>query len=288
MTTSFVSPTRILRLREDTELFESAGEDAKDVIVERVDARSKDGTRVFMFVVRKRDQALPAPVLVNGYGGFNVNQTPAYSVRALAAVERGLVFVSTVIRGGGELGEAWHEAGMLDRKQNVFDDFIACTEELSKRGIAAPGKIAAIGGSNGGLLVAAVCVQRPDLYRVGISLVPLADMLRYHLFRIGRLWIPEYGDPDKQEHFRFLYAYSPYHHVRAGVRYPSMLFATAEADSRVDPMHARKMAARMQEVAERPVLLRVEEKAGHGQGKPASKVGEEVADELAFVLEELG
>lgn len=287
MTTSFTQPTVVQRIAPDGRLlpFASVGSDVEGVISERVDVRSKDGTMVPMFVVRKKDTPADAPAIITGYGGFNVNATPAYSVRAIAAVENGCILASCVLRGGGEKGEAWHEAGMLDRKQNVFDDFIACAEEFARRGSKA---IAAIGGSNGGLLVSAVCIQRPDLFRAGVALVPLTDMIRYPKFRIGRLWVPEYGDPENEEHFRFLYAYSPYHHVKEGVRYPSMLFATAEADSRVDPMHARKMAARMAEVAtERPVLLRVEEKAGHGQGKPASKAGEEIADELAFMMKEL-
>ncbi len=288
MTTSFTSPTRVSRIAPNgrTDPFASVGPDLDGVLCERVDVRSKDGTLVPMFIVRRADSRPDAPAIITGYGGFNVNATPAYSVRAIAAVENGCILASTVLRGGGEKGEAWHEAGMLDRKQNVFDDFIAGAEELRRRGAKS---IGAIGGSNGGLLVAAVCVQRPDLFRAGVALVPLTDMIRYPKFRIGRLWVPEYGDPDNPEHFPFLYAYSPYHHVEENVRYPSMFFATAEADSRVDPMHARKMAARMQEVAtERPVLLRVEEKAGHGQGKPTSKAGEEIADELAFFLRELG
>jgi prolyl oligopeptidase len=194
-----------------------------------------------------------------------------------------------VLRGGGEFGEAWHQAGMLDRKQNVFDDFIACAEELSRAGIARADRIAIAGGSNGGLLVAACAVQRPELFRAGLSLVPLTDMLRYHRFRIGKLWIPEYGSAENRAQFPFLFAYSPYHRLVPQVRYPSMLFSTAESDSRVDPMHARKMAARMQELSttSRPILLRVESKAGHGQGKPISKVIEEITDEMTFLFHEL-
>ena len=291
---SFVTPPRVLRVGADGAASEwdavRVAGGVPDVVVERAVATSKDGTRVPMFVVRPR--ALPEdPVaIVWGYGGFNVNQTPAFSVRALAAVERGCVFASCVLRGGGELGEEWHRAGMLERKQNVFDDFAACIEELQRRGLARPERTAILGGSNGGLLVAATAVQRPELFGAGVSLVPLCDMLRYHLYRIGKLWIPEYGDPDDPAHFPFLRAYSPYHSVRDGARYPAMLFATAEADSRVDPMHARKMAALLQEheTDARPVLLRVETKAGHGQGKPTSKLAEEVADELAFLLFALG
>ncbi len=266
---------------------------AADIEVERAYAMSKDGTRVPMFIIAKK--GLPRtgdnPVILHGYGGFNVNQTPVFSPRALASVQRGVVWVTAILRGGGELGEEWHRAGMLERKQNVFDDFIACAETLVAEKITRPDRLGILGGSNGGLLVAAAITQRPDLFRAGLSLVPLTDMVRYHRFRIARLWMSEYGDPDKAEDFRFLYAYSPYHHVREGARYPAMLFTTAESDSRVDPMHARKMAARLQEVQtdpSRPILLRVETKAGHGAGKPVSKLADELTDELSFMLDQLG
>jgi prolyl oligopeptidase len=266
---------------------------APDVAVERLYATSKDGTRVPMFVIAKRGTRRDGsnPTILYGYGGFNVNQTPAFSARALASVNAGAVWVTAILRGGGELGEDWHRAGMLDKKQNVFDDFIACAEALVRERITTVDRLGVIGGSNGGLLVAAAVTQRPDLFRAGLSLVPLTDMVRYHRFRIARLWIPEYGDPDSARDFSFLHAYSPYHHVREGERYPAMLFTTAESDSRVDPMHARKMAARLQEAqgdTSRPILLRVETKAGHGAGKPVSKLADELADELAFLLHELG
>jgi prolyl oligopeptidase len=226
-----------------------------------------------------------------GYGGFNVNMTPAFSARALLTVERGGVWVTAILRGGGELGEAWHRAGMLANKQNVFDDAIACAEELVAEKVTSRGRLAIMGGSNGGLLVAAVVTQRPELFRVGLSLVPLTDMLRYERFRIAQLWTSEYGSASDAEAFKVLYAYSPYHHVKDGAGYPSMLFTAAESDSRVDPMHARKMAARMQAAqgaADRPILLRVESRAGHGQGKPVSKLVDETADELSFLFHELG
>ena len=264
-----------------------------DVEVTLLHATSKDGTKVPMFVVA-RPGALAKkdnPVVLYGYGGFNVNQTPAFSARALMTVERGGMWVVAVLRGGGELGEDWHRAGMRDKKQNVFDDFIACAEELVRREITRPERLCVMGGSNGGLLVAAVVTQRPDLFRAGLSLVPLTDMLRYHLFRIGKLWIPEYGCADEPADFPFLHAYSPYHRVKDGVAYPAMLFATADSDSRVDPMHARKMAARMQEAQgdpTRPILLRVESKAGHGQGKPVSKVADELLDEQVFAFRAIG
>ncbi len=265
---------------------------AADIEVERLYATSKDGTKVPMFVIAKKGMRKDGknPTMLYGYGGFNVNQTPSFSARALASVNRGVVWVTAILRGGGELGEDWHKAGMLGRKQNTFDDFIACAETVVREKITSEDRLGIIGGSNGGLLVAAAVTQRPELFRAGLSLVPLTDMVRYHRFRIAKLWVPEYGDPEKAEDFRFLYAYSPYHHVREGVRYPAMLFTTAESDSRVDPMHARKMAARMQDVQKdpaRPILLRVETKAGHGAGKPVTKLADELADELSFMFHEL-
>ncbi len=264
-----------------------------DVTVERTYATSKDGTKVPMFVIAKKGLVRDgsAPTVLYGYGGFNVNQTPSFSARALGAVRRGAVWVTAILRGGGELGEEWHKAGMLERKQNVFDDFIACAEHLVRTKVTSPDHLGAIGGSNGGLLVAATAMQRPDLFRAVLSLVPLTDMVRYHRFRIAKLWIPEYGDPEDPAHFKFLHAYSPYHHVEDGKRYPAMLFTTAESDSRVDPMHARKMAARVQAAqgaTERPILLRVETRAGHGAGKPVSKLADELTDELSFLLHEIG
>jgi prolyl oligopeptidase len=264
-----------------------------DIEVSQIFATSKDGTRVPMFVIAKKGLAKTGknPTVLYGYGGFNVNQTPAFSARVLATVEHGGVWVSAILRGGGEFGEAWHRAGMLESKQNVFDDFIACAETLISEKITSPDHLGIAGGSNGGLLVSAAITQRPELFRAGLSLVPLTDMLRYHLFRIGRLWVPEYGSAEDDKAFAWLYAYSPYHRVKDGVRYPSMLYTTAESDSRVDPLHARKMAARLQEAQgdkTRPILLRVETKAGHGAGKPVSKLTEELADELAFMFRELG
>jgi prolyl oligopeptidase len=206
-------------------------------------------------------------------------------------VERGGVWVTAVLRGGGEYGESWHRAGMLESKQNVFDDFVTCAETLIADGVTSTEKLALLGGSNGGLLVAALAAQRPDLFRVGVSLVPLTDMLRYHHFRIAKLWISEYGSADDSAQFPFIYAYSPYHRIVDGTHYPSMLFATGDSDSRVDPLHARKMAARMQAAqgaSDRPILLRVESSAGHGAGKPLGKVVEESSDFMAFLMREVG
>jgi prolyl oligopeptidase len=206
-------------------------------------------------------------------------------------VERGGAWAVALLRGGGELGEDWHRAGMLERKQNVFDDLYACAETLVREKVTRPGRLGIAGGSNGGLLTATAVTQRPDLFRAALSLVPLADMLRYHRYRIGALWTAEYGDPDEAAAFAWLHAYSPYHHVTEATRYPSVLLTTAESDSRVDPMHARKMAARLQAAqadASHPILLRVESRAGHGAGKPVAKLVDELADEMAFLFHELG
>ena len=305
--TSYVIPSRVFRLdlaktrgakttpATSLEMWDQVGSkfSADDIEVQRLYATSKDGTRVPMYVIAKKGMKKDGKnaAVLYGYGGFNVNQTPAFSARALATVRHGAVWVTSVLRGGGEMGEDWHKAGMLDKKQNVFDDFIACAETLVKEKITTPERLGIIGGSNGGLLVAAAVTQRPDLFRVGLSLVPLTDMIRYPRYRIAKLWMTEYGDPEKAADFNWLYAYSPYHHVKAGTRYPSMLFTTAESDSRVDPMHARKMAAAMQEVEndpQRPTLIRIETKAGHGAGKPVSKLEDELTDELSFLLSELG
>ena len=231
------------------------------------------------------------PVYLTGYGGFNISMTPAFSRSLLLWLERGGVVAIPNIRGGGEYGERWHQEGMLARKQNSFDDFIAAAEWLIGRGIHHAGRASRRpGGSNGGLLMGAVLTQRPDLFRAVVIQVPLLDMLRYHRFLIARLWIPEYGSADDPAQFPWLRAYSPYHHVREGVAYPAVLLATAESDTRVDPMHARKMAARLQAATSspRPILLRLESRAGHGAGKPLNKVLEELTDTWAFVFSELG
>lgn len=302
--TSYVVPAQVYRVDlahgSRVELWDEVGanqsraaKDADAVEVKEIFATSKDGTRVPMFVIAKKGTKLDGtnPTVLYGYGGFNVNQTPAFNPRALALVKRGAVWVSAILRGGGEFGEEWHTGGMLEKKQNVFDDLFACAQTLFNEKITSPEHLGVVGGSNGGLLVAAAITQRPEMFRVGLSLVPLTDMVRYHRFRIAKLWIPEYGDPEKAEQFKFLHAYSPYHRVENGKKYPSLLFTTAVSDTRVDPMHARKMAARMQEAQgdpSRPVLLRVETKAGHGQGKPTAKLAEELTDELSFLLHELG
>ncbi len=260
--------------------------------VRQVSVPSRDGTPVSMFVVAPRGIALDgrSPTYLTGYGGFNISMTPAFSRSLLFWLERGGVLAVPNLRGGGEYGEAWHQGGMLGTKQNTFDDCIAVAEWLIGQGYTRPERLALAGGSNGGLLAGALLTQRPDLFRAVVIQVPLLDMLRYHRFLIARLWIPEYGSADDPGQFRWLRAYSPYHHVQEGVGYPAVLLATAESDSRVDPMHARKMAARLQAAtsSERPVLLRLEAQAGHGAGKPLTKQLDELTDTWTFVCHELG
>jgi prolyl oligopeptidase len=245
-----------------------------------------------MFVVHPRGMVLDGtnPTYLTGYGGFNISMTPAFSRSLILWLERGGVLAVPNLRGGGEYGESWHQAGMLERKQNTFDDCIAAAEWLIAEGYTSPERLAVAGGSNGGLLAGAVLTQRPDLFRAVVIQVPLLDMLRYHHFLIARLWIPEYGSADDATQFEWLRAYSPYHRVVDGTPYPAVLLATAESDTRVDPMHARKMAARLQAAtsSEHPVLLRLESKAGHGAGKPVSKLIEELTDVWSFVSSELG
>jgi prolyl oligopeptidase len=260
--------------------------------VEQVSYSSKDGTTITMFVVHRRGMPLDGanPTYLTGYGGFNIPMTPGFSRSLLAWLEQGGVVAVPNLRGGGEYGEAWHQGGMLGTKQNTFDDFIAAAEFLIRTGYTSPSRLAIAGGSNGGLLMGAVLTQRPDLFRAVVIQVPLLDMLRYHRFLIARLWIPEYGSADDPEQFHWLKSYSPYHHVRSGVAYPAVLLATAESDTRVDPLHARKMAARLQaaSASDHPVLLRLESRAGHGAGKPVSKVLDELVDTWTFIARELG
>jgi prolyl oligopeptidase len=260
--------------------------------VQQVIVPSPDGTAVTMFLVHRRglDRTGDTPTYLTGYGGFNISMTPAFSRSLLLWLEHGGLVAIPNIRGGGEYGETWHQAGMLERKQNSFDDFIAAAEWLIRERYTRPERLAVAGGSNGGLLMGAVLTQRPELFGAVVVQVPLLDMLRYHRFQIARLWIPEYGSPDDPQAFAWLRAYSPYHHVRPGTAYPAVLLATAESDTRVDPMHARKMAARLQAAttSSRPVLLRLEARAGHGAGKPLSKVLDELTDTWTFVFSEVG
>jgi len=260
--------------------------------LQQVSYPSRDGTPITMFIVHRRGLTRNGanPTYLTGYGGFNISMSPGFSRSLLLWMEQGGIVAVPNIRGGGEYGEAWHQDGMLGRKQNSFDDFIAAAEFLIRERYTAPAHLAIAGGSNGGLLMGVMLTQRPELFRAVVVQVPLLDMLRYHRFRIARLWIPEYGSADDPEQFPWLRAYSPFHNVRNGTTYPAVLLATAESDTRVDPLHARKMAARLQAAtaSDHPVLLRLESQAGHGAGKPVSKVLEELVDSWTFVFTELG
>ena len=264
--------------------------------VQQVWYGSKDGTKVPMFVVGKKgiEKNGKNPTLLTGYGGFNISLTPAFNRSMYLWMEHGGIYAVANLRGGSEFGEDWHRAGMLEKKQNVFDDFIAAGEYLIAQKYTDRDHLAIYGGSNGGLLMGAMITQRPDLFRAVVCAVPLLDMLRYQNFQIAKLWIPEYGSAEDAKQFDWLYAYSPYHHVKPGVEYPAILFMTGDTDTRVDPMHAKKMAALMQAEAkngaskERPILLRIETKAGHGQGKPVTKQIEESTDMYSFLFWQLG
>ena len=260
--------------------------------VEQVFYPSKDGTRVSMFLVHRKGLRRDGrnAVVLYGYGGFNISMTPSFSRALVLWLERGGVYAVANLRGGGEYGEDWHRAGMLDRKQNVFDDYLAAAQWLIEKKYTGADRLAIYGGSNGGLLVGAALTQKPELFKAVVCAVPLLDMVRYHNFQIAKLWVPEYGSAENPGQFRFLYEYSPYHKVRENTAYPAVLLTTAESDSRVDPMHARKMAARLQKAttSDRPVLLRTETKAGHGVGKPLTKQIDESTDTWSFLLWQLG
>jgi prolyl oligopeptidase len=259
--------------------------------VEQVWYASKDGTKVPMFLVHskglKRDGS--NPVLMTGYGGFDVSNTPSFSSTAAYWVERGGLFALPNLRGGGEFGEAWHRAGMLGKKQNVFDDFITAAEWLIQNNYTKPSRLAITGTSNGGLLVGAALTQRPDLFRAVVCRYPLLDMIRYHEFLLAPLWIPEYGSSDDADQFKYLLAYSPYQSVKPGMKYPAVLFVTGDSDTRVAPLHARKMAALLQAEtgSDRPVLLLYDTTSGHSGGRPLSKTIDEQTDELSFLLWQL-
>lgn len=261
-----------------------------DFTVEQRFYTSKDGTRVPMFLVRKKGATGPAPTLLYGYGGFNVSITPAFSPTFLAWVEKGGVLAVANLRGGGEYGKAWHDAGRLAKKQNVFDDFISAGEYLIKEGITGRNQLAVHGGSNGGLLVGAVVNQRPDLFAAALPAVGVMDMLRFDRFTAGRYWVDDYGYPSKEADFRTLYAYSPYHNVKAGKDYPAVLVTTADTDDRVVPGHSFKYAAMLQNtsIGGKPHLIRIETRAGHGSGKPTDKIIEEAADRWAFIAKWTG
>ncbi|MBN2363860.1 S9 family peptidase [candidate division WOR-3 bacterium] len=266
--------------------------DQSEFTIERLIAVSKDGTKVPYFLVRGKsvERNGSNPTILYGYGGFNIPETPSFSVSLYYWLKKGGIYALANLRGGGEFGEVWHKGGMLGNKQNVFEDFIAVAQSLIENGFTQKEKLAIRGGSNGGLLTGACMIQKPELFGAVVCQVGVLDMLRYHKWTVGRYWIPEYGDPENKEHFQFLYAYSPVHNVKKGVKYPPVLITTADTDDRVYPAHSFKFAAELQEKSsgESPVLLRIEEKAGHGHGKSLSKLVEQASDIYSFLNKTLG
>jgi len=295
--TGFTTPTTIYRydlmtgtstvFRQPKVDFDPAQFETKQIFY-----ASKDGTRVPMFITHRKGLKLDGknPTLLYGYGGFDISLTPSFSVSTVVWMEMGGVYAVPNLRGGGEYGKAWHEAGTKLKKQNVFDDFIAAAEWLIANKYTSRDKLAIAGGSNGGLLVGACMTQRPDLFRATLPAVGVMDMLRFHKFTRGWAWTSDYGSPDNAEEFRALFAYSPYHNLKPGTRYPATMVTTADHDDRVVPAHSFKFTARLQEcqAGPMPTLIRIETKAGHGAGKPTSKVIEEAADRFAFLVRELG
>jgi len=298
--TSFNEPRSIYRVDLDSgerELWQrpDVPVDPSTVEVKQVFYTSKDGTKVPMFIVHRKGLKLDGnnPTLLTGYGGFNIAKTPAFSATLFPWFEANGVYALANLRGGSEYGETWHRAGMLENKQNVFDDFIAAAEWLIANKYTRSARLAIQGGSNGGLLTGAAVVQRPDLFGAVICQVPLLDMLRYQNFLMARFWVPEYGSAEDSKQFEFLRKYSPYQNVKKGMKYPAILFTAGENDSRVHALHARKMAALMQaatsnELSKHPILLWVDRSAGHGQGKPLNLRVRDVADQQIFLRWQLG
>jgi prolyl oligopeptidase len=297
---SYLSPITQLRYDFNTQKLDSfrmpnLSFKPSDYMTKQVFYHSKDGTRVPLFLVYRCDTELNGnlPVLLFGYGGYSISLNPDFYSWAIPWMDKGGVLAVACIRGGAEYGEAWHQGGMLEKKQNVFDDFNAAAEWLIDNNYTRPEQLASMGGSNGGLLVAACMLQRPELWGAVVCRVPVTDMLRYQRFTAGRYWTPEYGNAEEnEEHFNFLYAYSPLHNVKPGTQYPPIFIHTAESDDRVLPLHALKFAAALQDAAdeenENPILLQVETKAGHGLGKPTSKQIAQYADFLSFVWHVFG
>ncbi|MET0635414.1 MAG: prolyl oligopeptidase family serine peptidase [Chitinophagaceae bacterium] len=294
---SFAVPPAIYRYDINTgksELFRKTEIklNTSDFITEQVFFKSKDGTKVPMFLTYRKGLKLDGsnPLLLYGYGGFNVPVTPAFSISNAFFIEQGGIYAVVNLRGGSEYGEQWHKEGMLEKKQNVFDDFIGAAEYLIKTKYTSSSKLAIRGGSNGGLLVGAAMVQRPELFKVALPAVGVLDMLRYHKFTVGWGWSVEYGSSDSAAQFPYLYKYSPYHNLKKGVSYPATLVTTADHDDRVVPAHSFKFAARLQEYnnGPNPVLIRIDTDAGHGAGKPTSKQIDESADTWSFVMYNLG
>jgi prolyl oligopeptidase len=294
---SFATPATIYRFNTQTGKADIFAQpkiafDPAQYDVDQIFYPSKDGTKVPMFIVRRTDSIGkgPAPTLLYGYGGFNVSQTPGFSAARLAWMEQGGVLAIANLRGGGEYGADWHDAGRLNRKQNVFDDFIAAGEYLVGQGITTKAKLAIQGGSNGGLLVGAVVNQRPDLFAAALPAVGVMDMLRFNRFTAGRYWVDDYGDPGKEADFKVLRAYSPYHNITPGKDYPAIMVTTADTDDRVVPGHSFKYTAALQaaDIGDKPHLIRIETRAGHGSGKPTDKVIAEAADQWAFIAKWTG
>src|SRR5947207_4943970 len=252
---------------------------------------SKDGARVPMFLTYKKGLKLDGnnPTYLYGYGGFDISLTPFFSVSDLVWMEMGGIYAQPNLRGGGEYGEDWHQAGMKAKKQNVFDDFIAAAEWLIANKYTSPKKLAISGGSNGGLLIGAVLNQRPDLFGAALPAVGVMDMLRFQKFTIGWAWTSDYGSSDNSDEFKAIYAYSPLHNIRPGAKYPAALITTPDHDDRVVRAHSVKYAATLQaaQAGHAPILIRIETRAGHGAGKPTSKIIEETADKWAFLVHEL-
>ncbi len=294
---SFAQPPTVMRhdfATAQTTVFRpsACAFDASGIVTERRFLQSGDGTRLCLFLVHKQDMVLDGsnPTYLYGYGGFDISLVPSFSVQNMVFLERGGLYAHAILRGGGEYGEAWHRAGMREHKQHVFDDFVACAEFLIRNGYTRTDKLAVGGRSNGGLLVGAVLTQRPDLFGAAIPEVGVLDMLRYHRFTIGAAWAPEYGTSSDPEQFRWLFAWSPLHRVRAGEHYPPTLVMTGDHDDRVLPGHSYKFAATLQAAqgGDAPILLRVEPASGHGAGKPVSKLIDEAADRWAFLAAVLG
>ncbi|MEO1691769.1 MAG: prolyl oligopeptidase family serine peptidase [Cyanobacteria bacterium J06631_6] len=295
--TSFTTPPTIYRYDMTTgtsKLFRRPQIDfnPENYQTEQVFYPSQDGTKIPMFITYKKGIELDGnnPTYLYAYGGFNISLTPSFSISNLVWLEMGGIYAVPNLRGGGEYGEAWHQAGMKDQKQNVFDDFIAAGEWLIAQKYTSKSKLAIAGGSNGGLLVGACMTQRPDLFAAAIPAVGVLDMLRFHKFTIGWAWCAEYGSPDDAADFKTLYAYSPLHNLKEGTAYPATMITTADHDDRVVPAHSFKFAAALQaaHTGDNPVLIRIETKAGHGAGKPTSKIIEEAADKWGFLMANLG
>ncbi len=292
---SFASPPTVYRFDTATGQMEAFFKpklafDPADYETSQLFYSSKDGTRIPLYVIKRKGTPAGAPTILYGYGGFNISMTPSFSPTRIAWLEQGGVYAIANLRGGGEYGKEWHDAGRLTLKQNVFDDFIAAGEYLIAEGISGVGKLAIEGRSNGGLLIGAVVNQRPDLFAAALPAVGVMDMLRFNRFTAGRYWVDDYGDPGKAIDFGVLKAYSPYHNIAAGKQYPAILVTTADTDDRVVPGHSFKYTAALQaaDLGTKPRLIRIETRAGHGSGKPTDKIVSETADLWSFVAKWTG